>query len=91
MIKDLADVQHTLDCKLALVMKHSGTMAVAVIVDYSVNKCGNCLISSRSFFTVTDQNIHCTNVLSKLNIFNISTFLHLISLTCNKPIKTSFP
>ena len=40
MIKDLANVQHILDHKLVLVMKHSGTLAVVVIVNYSVNKSG---------------------------------------------------
>ena len=61
MIKDLADIQHKLDCKLALVMQHS--LAVVVSFDCSVNNCD--LVFSRSLFTVTDQTIHCTNVFTE--------------------------
>ena len=50
MIKDLADVQHKLDHKLVLAKKHSGILSVAVIVDYSVNICGNFFNFTRSFF-----------------------------------------
>ena len=71
MIKDLADVQHKLDHKLTLVMKHSGILSVAVMVDYSINNCGNLFGTQQKSFYWTCQNILFTNILLLLNIFNI--------------------
>ena len=79
MIKDLADVQHKLDHKLVLVMKHSGILAVAVIVDSSVNNCGILFGTQQKSFYWTCQNILCTKLLLILNIFNIlnTNFMNL--------------